>query len=70
MQLKLGRKQQFYWNGDYELYLVTQTELSCRCSTFSLTLEAEQIEIEAMIEQQLIITVQGLQKISLEHVDE
>ena len=70
LQLKIAQKQQFIWDGEYELLKLSPTTCYCQFSTFTIQIEAENIEIEAMLEQRMIISVEGLQKCVLEQLHE
>ena len=61
-----NEKYQIVWTGDYEVYVMTQERLHCRCSDFQLDLWAEHVEILALLEKQLIVSAEGIFKLLLE----
>lgn len=54
------------WTGNYKLLQLTERRLQCTVDDYLLILEGQQIEIEAMYEQQLIVTVEALSRVQIE----
>lgn len=58
------------WTGHYELRQLTEQRLQCVVDELIVVLEGESVEVEAMYEQQLIVSVEALSRIQIEAHDE
>lgn len=65
-KLQIILAKSFYYVGDYQLRRVSQEQVEIECPELFLRLEAENLTVQLMVEQELYITFDEIKSLHVE----